>query len=249
MSQNRLWRRTSWVAMAVLCVAVGSKRLAGQTLGPCPDSIPRVRTACGTYEVYEDRAARSGRKIQLNVMVLRARNATPTKDAVVRLAGGPGQGATSLARGAAFFYRALLEDRDILLVDQRGTGRSNGLNCHYEGKDRASHLPRGQGRQGPSPRRPALVPLQAPGPRRAVATSGGPSGLIRLSPYAEERRLVPFSVSGLVPDAEGIFERPLLSPDGRTPPAKPRQTREVRDAHPRSPRSAWQPWRRAQEVA
>ena len=41
MSRKRLWRKTSWVAMAVLCVAVGSKRLAGQTLGPCPDSIAK----------------------------------------------------------------------------------------------------------------------------------------------------------------------------------------------------------------
>jgi pimeloyl-ACP methyl ester carboxylesterase len=69
------------------------------------------------------------RQIDIRVVVVPARAAVPLTDPIVPLAGGPGQGAADLAAGYARQLDFLRERRDILLVDQRGTGTSNGLYC------------------------------------------------------------------------------------------------------------------------
>ena len=84
---------------------------------------------CGTYEVWEDREARAGRRIALNVVVMPARSGAPAPDALVWLDGGPGGAATESGPGIAGALTSAREDRDLLLVDQRGTGRSNPLDC------------------------------------------------------------------------------------------------------------------------
>ena len=85
---------------------------------------------CGSYDVYENRAAKAGRKISLNIVVLPALNPDASADPVFWLHGGPGAAATSTAqfldRG---FLGPLRQNRDIVFVDQRGTGHSNGLHC------------------------------------------------------------------------------------------------------------------------
>ena len=85
---------------------------------------------CGTYEVWEDRAARSGRKIGLNIVILPAHSSAPAPDPVFWLHGGPGAAATDLARGG---WGGLLGNvrgtRDLVYLDQRGTGGSNPLRC------------------------------------------------------------------------------------------------------------------------
>ena len=86
---------------------------------------------CGRLPVWEDRTARRGRRISLNVVVLRAMVKNPRPDPVFWIAGGPGQAATSLARGLARSW--MRRDRDIVLVDQRGTGGSNRLDCAPSG--------------------------------------------------------------------------------------------------------------------
>ncbi len=84
---------------------------------------------CGSLTVFEDRAAGAGRTIDLNILVLEARDeARP--DPIFFLQGGPGGAATLLA--PLFANSPLRRDRDIVLVDQRGTGRSNPLNCPAE---------------------------------------------------------------------------------------------------------------------
>lgn len=83
----------------------------------------------GTYTVWEDRAARAGRTIDLALMVIPARSETPKPDAIFYLMGGPGVAATSVHQ--RFMDDPMSEDRDIVLVDQRGTGRSHGLFCDY----------------------------------------------------------------------------------------------------------------------
>ena len=49
--------------------------------------------------------------------------------------GGPGGGAASLARYRIPLFRRFQTDRDIVLVDQRGTGSSNSLDCHIDGPE------------------------------------------------------------------------------------------------------------------
>ena len=67
------------------------------SLHPChvPNISKEVR--CGTYEVYEDRCTRSGKKIGLNIVVVPALRATHAPDPVFWLHGGPGAASTSTA--------------------------------------------------------------------------------------------------------------------------------------------------------
>jgi pimeloyl-ACP methyl ester carboxylesterase len=51
------------------------------------------------------------------------------------LAGGPGQGAAKMARIVRELFRNMQADRDIVLIDQRGTGDSNGLTCKADDED------------------------------------------------------------------------------------------------------------------
>ena len=78
----------------------------------------------------EDREARAGRKIRLNIVVLPATDPTPAPDPVFVLVGGPGQAATSVVAGARFGrWATVRKKRDLVFVDQRGTGKSNPLHC------------------------------------------------------------------------------------------------------------------------
>ena len=98
-------------------------------LTPCrvPDVDEEV--LCGRYEVYENRAAGTGRKIGLNIVVLPAKTPDVAPDPLVFLAGG---GVAPATRYTRYFSRAfpnLRLRRDILLIDQRGSGASNPLDC------------------------------------------------------------------------------------------------------------------------
>lgn len=90
-------------------------------------------TLAGTMDVAEDPAKPAGRHLALNVVVLPARAEHPLPDPVVLLAGGPGQAATTLAPQLAASW--MREQRDIVLVDQRGTGKSNPLVVPLPGSD------------------------------------------------------------------------------------------------------------------
>jgi pimeloyl-ACP methyl ester carboxylesterase len=95
--------------------------------------IPNVQgnAKCGRLEVYEDRAARKGRKISLNIVVLPATGAQREPDPLFYFAGGPGSAATEDAAGIAQLFAKIREHRDLVFVDQRGTGGSNPLNCDF----------------------------------------------------------------------------------------------------------------------
>lgn len=99
-------------------------------LQPCrvPGFDAEVR--CGSSEVYEDRTARSGRKIRLHIVVVPAANAKPAPDPAFWLHGGPGAAATqAIPSVQGGFLAGVHRDRDIIFVDQRGTGSSNPLMC------------------------------------------------------------------------------------------------------------------------
>ena len=84
---------------------------------------------CGWYEVYENRETREGRKIKLKVVVVPATNENPKPDPVFFFAGGPGQGAAEIAGFMAQGHSMFRPDRDLVFIDQRGTGESNPLSC------------------------------------------------------------------------------------------------------------------------
>ncbi len=103
---------------------------------PCtlthPTHLLSVEAECGRLGVPENPAAPDGRQIELFVARVPAVNLHRQPDALFVLAGGPGQAATSFYTEAAGPLARIRRDRDIVLVDQRGTGRSNGLYCRME---------------------------------------------------------------------------------------------------------------------
>lgn len=98
-------------------------------LHPCATEEGPTDAYCGTYTVFENRETRHGRTLDLKIIVLPALGNEPYPDPLFFLAGGPGQGAAELARPLRELFRRVQADRDIVLVDQRGTGKSNPLNC------------------------------------------------------------------------------------------------------------------------
>jgi pimeloyl-ACP methyl ester carboxylesterase len=110
------------------------------TLQPCElRGAPGAK--CGTLEVFENRAARKGRKISINVVVLPATSTTREPDPLFYFAGGPGSGATEDAPGIAQAFARIRDHRDLVFVDQRGTGKSHPLDCTlYNPNDQQSYL-------------------------------------------------------------------------------------------------------------
>ena len=95
----------------------------------CDGTFPNG-TRCAWLSVYENRESRTGRRIELRIAVLPAYG-TAAPDPVFFLAGGPGQAAAVGARIPGL--NALRAERDLVLVDQRGTGGSHGLFCEFYG--------------------------------------------------------------------------------------------------------------------
>lgn len=135
---------TSLRLALVVCVAVAIGLVAegrANTVEPrdvledcVPGEGPR-EALCGRIPVFEDRQSGTGRKIELNVLVYPALSREPQPDPVFFLAGGPGQAATTIGPVFANIFRNLREHRDLVFVDQRGTGKSNGLQCDLDSDD------------------------------------------------------------------------------------------------------------------
>jgi pimeloyl-ACP methyl ester carboxylesterase len=132
------------LATAALFPAVASARPAPKPaarpysakLEPCklPGEDKPADAFCGIHQVWENRAAKSGRRIGLKVVVLPALSSSPKPDPIFLLAGGPGQAATTIAPGFAGEDR-LRKDRDVVFVDQRGTGEPDKLACELGGHE------------------------------------------------------------------------------------------------------------------
>jgi len=87
---------------------------------------------CGKLTVFENRETRTGRKIDLNIVVLPAFDQKTKGEPLFDLAGGPGAASTDAASFYASEGREVRRRRDVVLVDQRGTGKSNPLSVSRE---------------------------------------------------------------------------------------------------------------------
>jgi pimeloyl-ACP methyl ester carboxylesterase len=119
-----------------VCQAAQTGRLP---LSPCElhqaADLTLVEAECGRLPVPENPAAPQGRQIGLQVAVVPAISTSKRPDPLFILAGGPGMGAAAFYTGVAPVFARIHRDRDIVLVDQRGTGGSNALDCESSEED------------------------------------------------------------------------------------------------------------------
>jgi pimeloyl-ACP methyl ester carboxylesterase len=109
--------------------AVGGlvEHAAQPPMHPC--TIEGEAARCGDIPVPENYGEPGGRRIALHAVVLGGGNRGERREPIFVLAGGPGQAATTLTKGASGIFRSVRRTRDIVLIDQRGTGGANRLDC------------------------------------------------------------------------------------------------------------------------
>ena len=108
--------------------SLGAASPAQLQLEPCM-LLGQFEARCGTFAVPEDRTRGGGRTISLRVVVLPARDGGSKPDPIVYIAGGPGGSAVGGGVELYSAFSGLNVSRDVVLVDQRGTGGSNPLAC------------------------------------------------------------------------------------------------------------------------
>jgi pimeloyl-ACP methyl ester carboxylesterase len=105
------------------------------SLTPCEvagaNPAVKEKARCGAFEVFEDRNRKAGRKIALKIVVYPATGQDKAADPLFYIPGGPGSSATEDAPFVAQQFAKIREHRDLVFVDQRGTGGSNPLNCDF----------------------------------------------------------------------------------------------------------------------
>ena len=97
------------------------------------NELPGGKISRGSFAVFEDREANSGRMIKLDLVILHATGSDPKSDPLFYLAGGPGQANVDVYRG--YVESWIRQDRDIVFVNLRGTGGDNDLRCELHGGD------------------------------------------------------------------------------------------------------------------
>lgn len=89
----------------------------------------RYKAECALFEVPEDYSNPEGTKIELYIARFKSKNDKDRGDAMTLLAGGPGQGAVDAFAPSIRLLNKINTDQDIYLIDQRGTGDSNQMQC------------------------------------------------------------------------------------------------------------------------
>ena len=96
------------------------------SVGP---GLPGIAARCGTFARPLAPSGESAGTIELKVAVVPALTLEPAPDPFVPIAGGPGQSSIQFYAGWVRAFERIRQHRDILLVDQRGTGQSAPLSC------------------------------------------------------------------------------------------------------------------------
>ena len=134
---RREWRTVVFGTLGASCLALRPAAAAPAPLAlhECrlehPLRLASIPARCGVLKVPEDRAQPGGTTIDLSVAVVPALNRRAAAAPLFVLAGGPGQGATAMYAGSAAAFARVNRNHDIVLIDQRGTGKSAPLACDY----------------------------------------------------------------------------------------------------------------------
>ena len=123
-----------WLAGLLLlqCLAYATPSTG---LQPCRVEGMPNELLCGSVSRPLDPDRPDGVRIDVHYLVVPAMARNKQADPVVMLAGGPGQSAISVAPAVLNRLGRLNNRRDLVFIDQRGTGRSAPLQC-----DDDSHL-------------------------------------------------------------------------------------------------------------
>lgn len=110
-----------------------SGAVKAETLEPCYVAGVSDRARCATFQVplnYEDPAAGN---IGIFAAILPATGTEVKDDPLLILAGGPGSAAADYGRLVHSAFAKVRENREIILIDHRGTGKSHKLGCDLPG--------------------------------------------------------------------------------------------------------------------
>jgi pimeloyl-ACP methyl ester carboxylesterase len=130
-----------WIGNALLATVVSLPCASAAKLSPCAIADVTRPARCGVFELAENPARPDGRRIPISVVVIPAAGGEALADPIVPLMGGPGEDAISAAAIFVEQLEPLLHDRDLVLIDQRGTGRSGALRCDlHASEDSAASL-------------------------------------------------------------------------------------------------------------
>lgn len=100
----------------------------------CPGETPKGRL-CLRATVPENHAEPQGRQIGIDIVILKASAPKADTKPVFILEGGPGERATEAVEDELELWASLAQDHDLVLIDQRGTGKSPDLRCGTDGLD------------------------------------------------------------------------------------------------------------------
>lgn len=138
------WLAAGFVFFSVDALAEAEVDFPAIELETCELTLPGTALSvvgeCGWLERAENPDEPDGRRIRIRVARIPARGRVAEPDPLVFFAGGPGQAATESWPIVSRALSRVNENRDILLVDQRGTGQSNALKCPQIELDEALSL-------------------------------------------------------------------------------------------------------------
>jgi len=134
-----LLRRIAAFALLTACTPQASPERTGLPLHDCALSGSPRPARCGVVERPEHPGDPTGRMLSLQVSVIPA-TVAPARTPLFLLAGGPGQGAREAFGPLLPGLVMRAADRDLVLVDQRGTGGSGALSCRPEHPTLADRL-------------------------------------------------------------------------------------------------------------
>ncbi|MEM1082433.1 MAG: alpha/beta fold hydrolase, partial [Pseudomonadota bacterium] len=136
--------RSFWMGLLIICLTCAAHPLLAQDerwpeLTKCeliaPGGLLSAEAMCGTLTVPENHAAPDGTTLDLAWAVIPARLGSVEPDPIVFLAGGPGQSARDVAPMVQGWMNNANRSRDLIFLDQRGTGGSNALTCEFDDVD------------------------------------------------------------------------------------------------------------------
>jgi pimeloyl-ACP methyl ester carboxylesterase len=119
------------VAVSIAAVAVTPQVKLQACRLEHPARMLAVTAECASITVPENPDEPAGRKIELFVARVAAISLNKKPDPLFLIAGGPGTSAVDMYTSSAGPFDRVRRDRDIILLDQRGTGRSHRLDCDY----------------------------------------------------------------------------------------------------------------------